>query len=73
MTPYFPVASGKSDRNTLIECYFNTLNLEYQEILRFFLLVHGIQFSIRQLKRVLCSEGLCRRRNRSQSRISESS
>ena len=23
MIPYFPVTSGNSDRNSLIECYFN--------------------------------------------------
>ena len=71
MIPYFPVTSGNSDHNYLIECYFNTSNLEYQEILRFLLLVHEIQLSIRQLKRVLFSKGLCRRRNHCQSRISE--
>ena len=71
MISYFPVTSGNSDRNSLIECYFNTSNLEYEEIAHFLLLVHGIQLSIRHLKRVLFSKRLCRRRNHSQSRISE--
>ena len=44
---------GNSDRNYLIECYFNLL------------LVHGIRLSVRQLKRVLFSKGLCRRINHS--------
>ena len=71
MISYFLVTSGNSDRNSLIECYFNTSNLEYYEILRLLLLVDGIRLSICQLKRVLFSKGLCRRRNHSQSRISE--
>ena len=65
MPSYIPVTSGNSDRNSLIECYFN-LGLDYSEILSFLLLVHGIQLSIRQLKRVLFSKGLRRRRNHSQ-------
>ena len=73
MIRYFPVTSGNSDRNSLIECYFNTSNLEYYEILRLLLLVDGIRLSICQLKRVLFSKGLCRRRNHSQSSISEQS
>ena len=65
MLSYIPVTSGNSDRNSLIECYFN-LGLDYSEILSFVLLVHGIQLSIRRLKRVLFSKGLRRRRNHSQ-------
>ena len=61
MPSYIPVTSGNSDRNSLIECYFN-LGLDHSEILSFLLLVHGIQLSIRQLKRVLFSKGFRRRR-----------
>ena len=61
---YIPVAPGNSDRNSLIECYFK-LRLDYSEIINFLLLVHGIRLSIRQLKRVLFSKGLCLRRNHS--------
>ena len=57
MIPYFPVTSGNSDHNYLIECYFNTSNLEYLEILLFLLLVHGIQLSICQLKRYFFQKG----------------
>ena len=59
-----PVTPGNSDRISLIECYFN-LELDYSEIINFLLLVHGIRLSVRQLKRVLFSKGLCRRRNHS--------
>ena len=64
MPGYIPVTPGNSDRNSLIECYFN-LGLDYSEIINFLLLVHGIRLSVRQLKRVLFSKGLCRRRNHS--------
>lgn len=64
MPGYIPVTPGNSYHNSLIECYFS-LGLDYSEILNFLLLVHGIQLSVRQLKRVLFSKGLCRRRNHS--------
>ena len=64
MPGYIPVTPGNSDRNSLIECYFN-LGLDYSEIINFLLLVHGIRLSVRQLKRVLFSKGLCRRKNHS--------
>ena len=64
MPGYIPVTPGNSDRNSLIERYFS-LGLDYSEILNFLLLVHGIRLSVRQLKRVLFSKGLCRRRNHS--------
>ena len=49
------------DRNSLIEHYFH-LGFDYCEILGFLLLCHGIQISLRQLKRILSSNGLFRRR-----------
>ncbi|XP_074606429.1 uncharacterized protein LOC141859469 [Acropora palmata] len=49
------------DRNSLIEHYFH-LGFDYSEILGFLLLCHGIQISLRQLKRILSSNGLFRRR-----------
>ena len=67
MPSYIPVTSGSFDRDSLIECYFS-LGLSYSEILSFLLLVHGIRISIRQLKRILCSKGLRRRRNHSELR-----
>ena len=67
MPSYIPVTSGSFDCDSLIECYFS-LGLSYSEIRSFLLLVHGIRISIRQLKRILCSKGLRRRRNRSELR-----
>ena len=49
------------DRNSLIEHYFH-LGFDYSEILGFLLLCHGIQISLRQLKRILSAKGLYRRR-----------
>ena len=57
MPGYIPVTPGNSDRNSLIECYFN-LGLDYSEIIDVLLLVHGIRLSVRQFKRVLSSKGL---------------
>ena len=65
MPSYIPVSSENSDRNYLIECYFK-LGLDYSEILSFLLLSHGIRLSLRQLKRVLFSRGLRRRKNYSE-------
>ena len=67
MPSYIPVTSGSFDRDSLIECYFS-LGLSYSEILSFLLLFHGIRISIRQLKRILFSKGLRRRRNHSELR-----
>lgn len=50
------------DRNSLIEHYFH-LGFDYSEILGFLLLCHGIQISLRQLKRILSAKGLYRRRD----------
>ena len=49
------------DRNSLIEHYFH-LGLDYSEILGSLLLCHGIQISLCQLKGILSSNGLFRRR-----------
>ena len=55
-----PLNNGEN-RNRLIEQYFS-LGLNYCEILGFLLVGHGIQLSLRQLKRILKSLNL-RRRN----------
>ena len=57
-----------SDRDSLITTYFN-LGFTYNEILAFLLLSHGIKLSLSQLKRVLKSRRLRRRKNAS--RITE--
>ena len=49
------------DRDELIARYFQ-LGLQHWEILAFLMITHGIQLSLRQLKRILLSKGL-RRRN----------
>ena len=49
-------------RDDLIESYFH-LGLEYTEILLFLVISHGINLSLRQLKRILKAKGLGRRRN----------
>ena len=54
------------ERNDLIEQYFH-LGLTYSEIMSFLLLRHGVRLSLRQLKRILRSRGL--RRRKIQSRI----
>ena len=51
-------------RDDLIESYFH-LGLEYTEILLFLVFSHGINLSLRQLKRILKAKGLGRRRNAS--------
>ena len=50
------------DRNSLTECYFS-LGFGYSEMLSFLFLVHGKRLNFRQLKRILLSKGLRRRRN----------
>ena len=47
---------------SLVENYFN-LGLQYSEILAFLTTIHGIQLSLRQLKRILRSIGVRRRKN----------
>ena len=56
---YFPVFHAV-DRNDAIQEYF-TLGFSASEILSFLFNVHGIQLSLRQLKRVLKSRGCMRR------------
>ena len=51
-------------RDDVIERYFR-LGLQQWEILAFLMLQHGIQLSLRQLKRILSSRGLRRRNNTS--------
>ena len=51
-------------RNDIVESYFR-LGFYYTEILLYLVLFHGISLSLRQLKRVLKSKGLGRRRNSS--------
>ena len=65
LPPYLPfLQTGVLERDELIEYYFN-IGISYSEILMFLGCVHGIYLSIRQLKRILASLGLGRRRNRS--------
>ena len=52
------------EREDLIERYFR-LGLQHWEILAFLMLQHGIQLSLRQLKRILSRRGLRRRNNTS--------
>ena len=51
----------EDDRQSLIENYFD-LGFQYSEILAFLSGLHGIQLSLRQLKRILQTLGLRRRR-----------
>ena len=50
------------DRDALIVHYFH-LGFDYREILGFLVLCHGIQISLRHLKRILSSNGLYRRKS----------
>ena len=45
--------------------YQTILGLDYTEILLYLMLFHGITLSLRQLKNILKTKGLGRRRNRS--------
>ena len=56
---YYP--QHTDDRDTIIEHYFK-LGLQYTEILAFLNSLHGVQLSLRHLKRILRAKGL-RRRN----------
>ena len=64
LSDYLPVYDENVERDELIETYFH-LGLKYKEILLFLLDVHGVEISIRQLKRIL-KRGLGRRRNPSE-------
>ena len=55
---------GIVERTNLIKHYFS-LGLQYSEILAFLLSFHGIQLSLRQLRRILRREGLRRRKGQS--------
>ena len=55
---------GIGERNDLIKHYFS-LGLNYSEILAFLISFHGIQLSLRQLRRILRREGLRRRKDHS--------
>ena len=62
---YSPAIQGTArTRDELIQDYFN-LGLTAPEITSFLVCVHGIQISLRHLKRVLKRQGCTRRRNRS--------
>ena len=59
---YIPalIANNNVNRDCLIENYFH-LRLNYNEIMGFLFLYHGIRICLRHLKRVLASRGLRRR------------
>ena len=65
MDSYLPTLRQNAfDRDHLISIYFN-LGFAYNEIATFFKKCHGIQLSVRHLKRVLKSKGLRRRIHKS--------
>ena len=59
---YLPVYQENAERDVFIERYFH-LGLKYKEIILFLISVHGVEISIRQLKRILKQRGLVRRGN----------
>ena len=60
---YLPFHQGIDlERDKLIERYFK-LGLKYKEICLFLLSLHGIEISVRHLKRILRQRQLGRRRN----------
>ena len=65
LPPYVPALHcGQRSRDSLVEQYFN-LGFGYTEILAFLCIVHGIQLSVRHLKRILARKGLRRRGDQS--------
>ena len=57
---YIPtLQANPGGRNDIIKSYFR-LALDYTEILLYLVLLHGITFSLRQLKRILKTKGLGR-------------
>ena len=56
--------NANHERNYLIEQYF-CLGFNFPEIMSVLLLCHGVRLSLRQLRRILRSRGLRRRRNQS--------
>ena len=61
--PFHAEFSELEDKYSLIESYFH-LGLEYSEIGAFLGFWHGINLSLRHLKRILQTRGLRRRRAR---------
>ena len=60
---YIPILQvNHGGRNDIIESYFR-LGLDCTEILLYLVLFHGITLSFRQLKRILKTKGLGRRKN----------
>ena len=65
LPPYVPALHrGQRSRDSLAEQYFN-LGFGYTEILAFLCILHGIQLSLRHLKRILARKGLRRRGDQS--------
>ena len=65
LPPYVGNGSPNTfQRNDIINHYFS-LDLAYSEILAFLFFFHGIEISLRQLKRVLRRQGLRRRKDHS--------
>lgn len=60
---YLPINQVHIDRNEAIENYFS-LGFNVSEILGFLLNAHGIQLSLRQLRRILKNRG-CKRKGQS--------
>lgn len=52
------------DRDSLVAGYFR-LGINYVEMLAFLIMCHGINLSMRQLKRILRERGLTRRKQQS--------
>ena len=59
---WFTLQETTFNRDEVIATCFN-LGLSYGKILAFLSCSHGVALSLRQLKRVLKSKGLCRRKN----------
>ena len=59
---YVPNPQENHERDDLIVKYFR-LGMKYTEILMYLASLHGIQLSLRQLKRIVAKRGLFRRKN----------
>lgn len=59
--PFLAQRGINMNRDSLIESYFS-MGINYTEILAFLVMYHGICLSMRQLKRILRSRGLSRRK-----------
>lgn len=64
VTPSLFDVQSSMDRDSLVEGYFR-LGINYVEILAFLIMCHGINLSMRQLKRILRERGLTRRKQQS--------